>query len=69
MEKQEVFRKVLMNPFRIKGISWALFSKNNDDLSINISMEENYQKSGAKSNSGANIQISCGQNNKSALKD
>ena len=38
------------------GIKFALFSKDSDDLSITISMEENYQKSGAKYSSGGNLE-------------
>ena len=39
---KKFFGKVLMNPFRMKGMSLAPFSKNSDNLSVNISMEENY---------------------------
>ena len=47
------------------GIRFALFSKDSDDLSVTISMEENYQKLGAKCSSGGNLE----KNNESALKD
>ena len=47
------------------GIRFALFSKDSDDLSVTISMEENYQKLGAKCSFGGNLE----KNNESALKD
>ena len=47
------------------GMRLASFSKDSDDLSVTISMEENYQKLGAKYSSGGNLE----KNNESALKD
>ena len=47
------------------GIRFALFSKDGDDLSVTISIEENYKKLGTKYSSGGNLV----RNNESALKD
>ena len=35
---------------------FALFFKDSNDLSVTISMEENYQKMGAKYSSGSNLE-------------
>ena len=53
-------RKVLINPVRIRGMSLAPFSKNSDDLSITIFMEEKCQEPGTKYNSGENMQVRLG---------
>ena len=37
------------------GMRFALFSKDNDDLSVTISIEENHQKLGPKCSSGGNL--------------
>ena len=44
---------------------FAQFSKDSDNLSVIISMGENYQKLGEKCSSGGNLE----KNNESALKD
>ena len=49
----------------IIGMRFALSSKDSDDLSVTISMGENYQEPGAKCSSRGNL----GKNNESALKD
>ena len=46
-------------------MGFTLFSIDSDDLSVTISMGENYQKMGAKYSSGGNLE----KNNESALKD
>ena len=37
-------------------MKFTMFSIDNDDLSVTISMQENYQKMGAKYGSGSNLE-------------
>ena len=46
-------------------MKFTLFFIDSDDLSVTISMEENYRKTGAKCSSGGNVE----KNNESTLKD
>ena len=46
-----------MKTAAIIGMRFALFSKNSDDLSVTISMEEDYPEPKAKCSSGGNLGI------------
>ena len=46
-----------MNSIKIRGMNWALVFKKIDDLSVTNSMEENYQKLGAKYSSEGNLGV------------
>ena len=61
IKKEKKKKKVLVVHLKKKktvgmiGMRFATFSKDSDNLSVTISMEENYQKSGAKCSTGGNL--------------